>query len=338
MTHSAARRFVLLACCILPLQAHASGRRPKNLLPDTLAVNAAVMALADSLDLEMFRWVWVAPDGACWLKLGTRWQSTIWRIGPDGRTTVSDMLLPGRIESADPIAALRNGDLLLHCTLGGHRNPRPEALARIAAYGHKVCWSETPGLSYADHAVLVDHHGNAHVFGREGDSGQAAYVRYSLSNDTVIELGRKLLFGRAGLTGEGRFGSAGLGDSVPWDTGRNTVMQWDQSGLVVGAATARSPESTMIFRFRVPQCEKLEHATFDAASVAWSRTLGVSYPGYGLAKSGNRYWVFVPSKDSITAEGKRGPCIYSCLLDSDLTPVRPSSVSDLVLLCHVLVL
>ena len=327
MIHSAARRFVLLACCILPLQAHASGRRPKNLLPDTVAVNAAVKALSDSLDTGGLNWIWAAPDGTCWVNYQTfrMWYSATRRIEPDGRVTTADVVLSGRAPYVTPLAMLPGGDALMCISERNSESGRYD-LARVGegkvkARGGPSC------LRYI--TVLADERGVVHQFGRRGQSDQA-YVRYSVANDTIVELGRTLFRDSVVWTRDSGSRHVRLPGGAPWGLGERTVRLWDGSGLVVGVTTTGwSSETPEVFRFRVPDCSLLARTDFEVTSTAHFKTVGIGFEGFRIVKSGKDYWLFVPSTDSVTVGQRKMACIYSCLLDASLNPVRPATVTDL---------
>jgi TonB family protein len=329
MLRATAGRFVLvsLACCALTLQARASGRRPKNLLPDTLAVNAAVMALADSLDSGGLNWVWAAPDGTCWLMY---WSYGLYRamrrIGPDGRVTTADAQIHQRPPwSAHPLAALQGGDALICLTFLNSESGRKE-LARIGEGKVKALGGP---LYYWDIATLDDDHDVLHLFAL-GHKSDQAYMRYSVTDDTISELSSVRFHDSTTWAQDSGYKHVRLPGEAPWGLGKRTVMQWDGDGLVVGATTTGwSSETPEVFRFRVPDCSLLARKDLEVTSTAHSRTVGIDYREANIVKSGKGYWLFTPSKDSISIEGQKMPCVYSYLLDANLNPVRPAAMSDL---------
>ncbi len=326
MIHSIARRLVLLACCIFPLQVHASGRRPPNTLPDTLAVNAAILALADSLDYGKLGGLWAAPDGTCWLQFSDDEYLAMRRVEPSGRVATVSIAGATWNDVANPLAMLPGGDVLVNLVLRGRGVSQ---LVRVGAGRLKATGQAPWRFNDSEKTTLVDQGGVVHLFGIE-DFLSRAYMRFSVTDSAVQELSRRLFRDTMVLVPDSGYKVIRLPGGAPWGSGSNTVMQWDSDGLVAGAATAAwKSESITAFRMRLPKCTLLAHTEFEAASVAHNRTSGIDHAGFHLVRSGSGYWLFVPTVDDPSAYQQRVLNIYSCQLDSELNPVRSTTIAAL---------
>jgi TonB family protein len=284
------------------------------------------MALADSLDFGAIRWVCAAPDGTCWLHYQTKsWFSALRRIEPGGRVATGDVLLNGL--EGRPLAMLRNGDLLVAGVHSMQLDP-PVKWARVGTGGLKATATVEDGWSwsYSRGTVLVDEDDVVHVFagGRELDH---AYLRYAVTDDTILKLGRRLFHDSIAWMHPGSgYKVVSLPDGPPWGLGGRAVMRWDSVGLAVGAAlTRRGSETTAVFRVRLPSCDALDSVGFDAAAIATGKALGVACSELHIVKSGRDYWLFVPSTESVTIGRQKTPSLYSCHLDANLNPMRHSA-------------
>jgi len=221
---------------------------------------------------------------------------------------------------------LRGGDLLVGRVSGLSSS---YWLTRVAAGKMKASVRTARREDYSDRTALVDGRNSVHLFGTGGSHDQS-YLRYSVTDDTISELSYIGFHESTTWTQDNGYRHVSTPGGAPWGLGKYTVAAWDGDGIVVGATTTGwQSEAPVVFRFRVPECRLLTCREFDVADAAHRKTVGIDYRKASIVKSGKGYWLFTPSKDSITIGQQKMPCVHSYLLDANLSLVRPAAMSDL---------